>query len=153
SERVVNSKAANSASRGGVVGVAANVGKPSGGTSGGGNSQEETLQTEYLVSKTVFDSEDRTGAVDRLTVAAMLDLSPGGGGGPPLSLAEAQDIIKQAVGFKGGRDEIKVTNVKLANAVTTEPDEEAAALLRFQAYVVMARNISLGLSALLAAVL
>ncbi len=154
SEKVVNAKAANGAARGGVVGVASNTGRPGGVTSGGGNSQEETLQTDYLVSKTVFDSEDRTGVVDRLTVAAMLDLSPPEGGSePPLSLAEAQDLIKQAVGFKGGRDEIKVSNVKLANATTTEPDEEALALQRFQAYVVMARNLSMGLSALLAAVL
>jgi flagellar M-ring protein FliF len=155
SERVVNAKAAGGSSRGGVVGVASNTGgKPSGGGSGAGNSQEETLQTEYMVSKTTMDSEDRTGVVERLTVAAMLDLSPPEGGGePPLSLAEAQDIIKQAVGFKSGRDEIKVSNVRLGSAVTTEPDEEAAALQRFQAYVVIARNISLGLSGLLAATL
>jgi flagellar M-ring protein FliF len=155
SEKVVNSKAAGGSSRGGVAGVASNSGsKPSGGGAGGGNSQEETLQTEYMVSKTTLDSEDRTGTVDRLTVAAMIDLSPAEGGGePPLSLEEARDIIKDAVGFKTGRDEIKVTNVKLASAVTTEPDEEAVALQRFQNYVVMARNISLGLSGLLAVVL
>jgi flagellar M-ring protein FliF len=154
SEKIVNSKAAGGSSRGGIVGVASNTGsKPSGG-SGGGNSQEETLQTDYMVSKTTFDSEDRTGVVERLTVAAMLDLTPPEGATEsPLTLAEAQDIIKQAVGYKTGRDEIKVSNVKLANAVTTEPDEDAVALQRFQAYVVMARNFSLGLSAVLAAVL
>jgi flagellar M-ring protein FliF len=155
SEKVVNSKAAGGSTRGGVAGVASNSGgKTSGGGGGGGNSQEETLQTEYMVSKTTFDSEDRTGVVERLTVAAMLDLTPPeGSSDTPLTLSEAQDIIKQAVGFKTGRDEIKVSNVKLASAVATEPDEEAVALQRFQSYVVMARNISLGLSGLLAAVL
>jgi flagellar M-ring protein FliF len=154
SEKVVNSKAAGGSSRGGIVGVASNTGAKATSGGGGGNSQEETLQTEYMVSKTTLDSEDRTGAVERLTIAAMLDLSPPEGSSEPaMSIDEARDIIKQAVGFKTGRDEIKVTNVKLANAVTTEPDEEAVALQRFQAYVVMARNISLGLSGLLAAIL
>ena len=154
SERVVNSKAAGGSSRGGIVGVASNTGAKATGGGAGGNSQEETLQTEYMVSKTTLDSEDRTGAVERLTVAAMLDLSPAEGGGePPMTLDEAREIIKQAVGFKTGRDDIKVTNVKLASAVSTEPDEETVALQRFQAYVVMARNVSLGLSGLLAAVL
>jgi flagellar M-ring protein FliF len=155
SETTSNSKAANAAARGGIVGVASNSGRPSGGTSsGGGNSQEETLKTDYLVSKTTLDSEDRLGTVERLTVAAMIDLTPPDGGtAPALSLTEAQDIIKQAVGFKTGRDEIKVSNVKLASAVTTEPDEDAVALQRFQSYVLIARNVSLGLSGLLAAIL
>lgn len=155
SEHVVNSKANGSTKGGGIVGVASNSSRPAGGGgSGGNNSQEETLQTDYLVSKTTIDSEDRLGTVERLTVAAMIDLSPGeGGAAAPLTLEEAQDIIKQAVGYKTGRDEIKVSNVKLASAVTTEPDEDAAALQRFQSYVVIARNVSLGMSGLLAAIL
>ena len=60
------------------------------------------------------------GSVERLTIAAMVDLSAADASGtksgnPPLTLPEAEEIIKKAVGFKQVRgDEIKVTDVKLA---------------------------------------
>ncbi len=65
--------------------------------------------------------EEGRGNVERLTVAALLDLSrPDGAAGPGLTVTEAEEIIKQAVGFKKGRDEIKVNDVKLASGATLE---------------------------------
>src|SRR5262249_16792812 len=69
------------------------------------------------------------GRVERLSVAAMIDLSPMetpaiNSGTPPMTLADATEIIKKAVGFKQGRDEIKVTEAKLASTGTGTPSIE-----------------------------
>lgn len=156
-ERLTNSKATSGGGRGGVVGAVSNVARAGGGTSsgggggGGGGSQDETISTDYLVSKSVRDLEDRMGGVTRLTVAVLADLSPATEGATPISAADASDIIKQAVGFRAGRDEIKLTNVKMATPLAApEVDEELAKIQRMQAYVSLARNISLGVAVALA---
>ena len=40
-----------------------------------------------------------------------------------MTVGEAEEIIKQAVGFKKGRDEIRVNDVKLASGTTLESVE------------------------------
>jgi len=88
----------------------------------------------------------------------MIDLSPRpdaqGQSAPTMQLADAQDIIKQAVGFKTGRDEIKVTDVKLTSpAPMKDLEADWAQSQRWQNYMSLARQASLGVGALVALVL
>lgn len=138
---------------GGVVGAVSNVaraGGPLGGgrSSAGGTSSEEVIQTDYAYSESVKELEDRMGGVTRLTVAALVDLS--GQSGTAMSADDAQDLIKQAVGFRTGRDEVKVTNVSLAGTVgPPEPDEELVRQQRLMGYVGLARNVLLAVAVVL----
>ncbi|VTT97895.1 flagellar m-ring protein : Flagellar M-ring protein OS=Thermodesulfatator indicus (strain DSM 15286 / JCM 11887 / CIR29812) GN=Thein_1812 PE=3 SV=1: YscJ_FliF: YscJ_FliF_C [Gemmataceae bacterium] len=150
-ERLTTSSS-TAARAGGVAGAASNVARAGGAPpgpsgTGGGSSKEELIQTDYLVSKTIRDMEDRLGGVVRLNVAAMVDLAAPAEGGAVISAADAQEIIKQAVGFRTGRDEVKLTNVRLGGPVgPQEPDETLAQIQRIQAYVGLARNVSLALA-------
>ena len=157
SERVTNSNTTSGGAGGarGVAGAGSNTGRSNpAAASGGGNAKEETVQTDYLVSKTVREFEDKLGNIERLTIAAMVDLSGGGETPSTLSMEEVRKLIKQAVGFKQGRDDIEVSNMKLPSLLPPEePDEDAAHISRWQAYIVMARNGAFGLSAVLALVL
>lgn len=149
-ERIRNSKTASPAPAGGVAGAASNVaraGGPSTSTSSSGGGSDETSEFDYLVPRTVRDTEEAMGAVTRLTIAAVADLSDAEGAPAAMSLLDAQEIIKQAVGFKAERDEIKVTNAKLVMPATpAEPDEDLAKIQRMTAYVGLARTISLALA-------
>ena len=142
----------------GIPGVASNTGRggSASGGGGGGNSAQEETETQYLVSKSTQELEDRMGTIERLSVAALVDLNgQEGGSSPTLSKEEVEDIIKRAVGFNQSRkDEIKVSNVHLASPVDLSTnDEETANLKKVEAYVTIARNVSLGLSGLLAMLL
>src|SRR5262249_29637885 len=57
--------------------------------------------------------------------------------------------IKRAVGFRTGRDEVKLSNVRLLSPVSPEPDETLVQLQKIQAYVGLGRNISLALAVFL----
>ena len=139
----------------GAAGATSNVARAGGvltGSRGGGsNSSEEVIQTDYLVSKSVRELEDGLGAVTRLNVAAMVDLSAIGEGKKAIAVTDIEQLIKQAVGFRTGRDEVYVSNVSLEGANgPPEPDEEVLRLQRLQAYVSLARNICLALAVALA---
>lgn len=153
-ERLINSSSTGGRA-GGVTGAASNV-RPAGGASGGGGggSKEETVQTDYVVSKTVREMEDRMGAVTKLHVAAILDLTP-----PPaadgqqatalISVADAQKIIERAVGFQLARgDQISVTPARLIGPPlpSAEPDEVEAGIRRLTAYVSLAQKVSMALA-------
>lgn len=156
-ERLTTIKTSGGTMARGVVGAVSNVPRAGvampgpGGGSGGSTSNEELIQTDYSVSRMVRDLEDRMGAVTRLNIAALVDLTPGESGAV-MSAADAQEIIKQAVGFRTGRDEVKLTDVRLGGTPVgpPEPDETLARVQRFQAYVSLARNISLALAIVLA---
>ena len=161
SEKVTNHKSTNASPAAlGPAGTASNLKKPPATpTASGNNSQEETIQTDYMVSKSVQELEDRVGNIERLTIAAMIDLSKedkAASGQPArtITLAEAQDIIKEAVGYKQGRDEIKVTDVKLAAPDSQNSmDAEYVQMQRWQTYMGLARQASLGVAALVVLVL
>ena len=132
----------------GVAGAASNVNRPGGGGGGGGGggtAKEEKTETEYVVSKTIRELEDRMGNVKRLTIAALVDLSPDGDTSrTTLTINDVQEILKQTIGYYQGRDEIKVSDVKLVSPISlVEVGEEAGRLQRVQAYVGLARNVSL----------
>ncbi len=116
------------------------------------NDNEENTDSEWRATKIEQEMEEGRGNVERLTIAALLDLSrPEGAAGPGLTVAEAEEIIKQAVGFKKGRDEIKVNDVKLASGSELESVEaEYQSAQKMRWYLALARNVSLGVAALAA---
>jgi len=159
-ETVTNHKSATGApTRGGAVGVASNLPSkktpaPS-TTQHHSNENEENTDSEWRATKIEEEMEQGRGNIERLTVAALLDLSrPEGAAGTGLTIAEAEEIIKQAVGFKKGRDEIKVNDVKLASGATLESVEaEYQEAQRMRWYLSLARNVSLGITALVASLM
>jgi flagellar M-ring protein FliF len=150
-ERLINSSSSGGRA-GGIAGTGSNIRQAGGSGGAGTSSREETIQTDYLASKTVRELEDRMGAVTRLSVAVLADLSPPPAADsqparPSLSVEDAQEIVKQAVGFLPTRDVIKLSNVPLGGPVTAvEPDEEEAQIRRLAAYVALARNVSLAVA-------
>lgn len=142
----------------GPAGVASNVpGRPaSTGANPLGTSNDETTETAYAVSKVIQEMEDKVGTVERLTIAALVDLPKGENGAPTpgMTVPDLQKIIETAVGFKTGRDEIKVTDVKLTG--TPEPnvnDGEWEKIQLWQNVANIVRNGSLGIAALVGLVL
>jgi flagellar M-ring protein FliF len=113
------------------------------------NDNEENTDSEWRATKIESEMEEGRGNIERLTIAALLDLSrPEGATGPGLTVTEAEEIIKQAVGFKKGRDEIMVNDVKLASGVSLESVEaEYQEAQRMRWYLALARNVSLGVTA------
>src|SRR5579885_969848 len=113
--------------------------------------QRETSMEEVVVSKTEQTIEHDKGKVERLTVAAMVDLSPKDQGASALSREEVEEIIKKAVGYKKERgDEVKVSSVKLASAAElTGMDQEWLEMQRWQNYLAIARQAALVLGWLL----
>lgn len=109
----------------GAVGATANTTRTGAAGAAGiaaqGTSQTENTQTDYAVSKTSRDVDNFLNSVNRLTIAAMIDLSDQEGN--KLTLTDAQDLIKQAIGFRDGRDEIKVTDVALARVKELPPQD------------------------------
>jgi flagellar M-ring protein FliF len=153
-ERLTTAKNTPSTSRG-VAGAASNVPRASTGLasagSSGSSSSEEVTQTDYNYSESVRELEDRMGGVTRLSVAALVDLSSPGEDGKVISAEDAQAIIQRAVGFRSGRDEVKLSNVRLVGEIgPPEPDAELVKLQRIQTYVSLARNICLALAVVLA---
>ena len=139
-----------------VAGATSNLPKKNPPTPAAGqhenNENEENTDSEWRATKIEQEQEEGRGNVERLTIAALLDLSrPEGTAGSSLTVAEAEEIIKQAVGFKKGRDEIKVNDVKLASGSELESVEaEYQQTQRLRWYLALARNVSLGVAALVA---
>lgn len=135
----------------GAAGTSSNLGKGASGQGGTGNSSDETVQTDYAISKITQEFEEKLGSIERLTVAAFVDLSGGTEGKVlvGLNMIDAEGIIKQAVGFKTGRDEIKVTNVQLKVTEPLAPAEESADTgPPWQNILSLVRYISLAIAAL-----
>lgn len=152
-ERNMTSKTTGGSGPRGAAGAVSNVRQAGGGAGGGGGgtSNEETTQADYLVSSVERDLENQMASVTRMTVAALVDLRPPDGDNPrpSISAAEVQDVIKQSIGFKQGRDEITVSNVPLGTPVTIpEPPPEPGLLSQTTVIVTLVRNGALALTAL-----
>lgn len=152
----------NGVAKGAAAGTTSNLGKPNAatGTPVGSDNREEVSKINYVVSKTVHEMEDRLGTIERLTIAALVDLGrPGDGSASSdasvLSMADVQEIIKKAVGFKTGRDEIQVSQVRMPdpNAAPTAPDDEWLQQQQFEQTLQLVRNGSFGVIALAAVLL
>ncbi|MBY0461497.1 MAG: hypothetical protein K2V38_29620, partial [Gemmataceae bacterium] len=159
-ERLVSSTSTGGA-RGGPAGVVSNVTRAGGtaaaGTGTGSTSKEEVTQTDYLVPEVTREVENGTGAITRLTVAAIIDPTAPADGQTVISDAAAEEVIKQAIGFRPGRDVVTLARAPLSGPSAAEPDETLVRIQRLQSYVSLARNVSMavavGLAILVAALL
>lgn len=150
----LNTNSNSSGSRsGGIAGATSNITRAGGTTAsaagGGGTAKEETIRTDYLVSETLRDIEEGTGAVTRLSVAAIVDLTPQAEGQPVISQADVEEIIKQAVGFRTGRDNVTIARAPLSGPEASAPDDTLVKLQKFQTYVSLARNLLLAVATVL----
>src|SRR4029077_10278644 len=92
--------------------------------------------------------QNKYGSIERLTIAAFVDISGSDKSEQTISLEDVRETIKKAVGFKAKRDEIQVTQVHMP-AVTTEGFDEAwAAHDRWQTILTIIRNGSMAMMAL-----
>ena len=99
----------------GITGAVSNI-PPSATPNAGGigpSSEEKTSDSEYAVSKVNSETEEQQGLVDRLTVAVIL-IPPKGAGDDfeeamGINQDDVSELVKNAVGFKDGRDQIKVS--------------------------------------------
>ncbi len=115
-EKVSNSKTTGAQQPQGVAGAASNLSPvvPASFTASEGNSSDETIDSKWLISKSARQSEQKVGSIERLTVAVML-VAPKAEEGKKveeslgISLPDAEALVKQAVGFKTGRDAIQVS--------------------------------------------
>lgn len=139
----------------GSAGTAGNLGRPNAPRpTPSASDTEETIKIEYVVPETIQDIVDNKEEVQRLTIAALVDLSGDEQEAKTesrMSLADAEELIKRAVGFKVGRDDIKVTQVRMSGLVPSDlTDQEWATLQRWQSIAMMLRHGSLGMAALAA---
>jgi flagellar M-ring protein FliF len=146
SEKTTLSKVTGpSANKGGPAGTSSNVGKPGTGSAGGNISTQETNSAEYEYPRTVQEWQHKHGSIDRLTVAAFVDVE---GSNAVMPLPEIKEMIKKAVGFKADRDEIQVTQVKMPTGASEGMDEEWASHQRLQYILNIVRNVSIAMIAL-----
>ncbi len=122
----------------GVPGVASNLpgagaGVAASNQGGGGRRTSRTTEnTAYEISKTVSRSVGASGTVKRLTVAILLDGKPDTKEGAfeawdEKSIAQFEDLAKQAVGFDAARgDRLTVTNAPFR---ALDAEEEGGPLL------------------------
>lgn len=125
------------------------------------NKNDETIESEYAVSRVNRSQEEQQGVIDRLTVAVMLIPPPGAGDAPADALGitpdEAQALVKQAVGFKDGRDQIQVSIGKTPGDVQADKavvnGVAVAHAPSVQGFVSILRGSSLGIAGLIGAVM
>ena len=131
--------------KGGAAGSASNLGKAGAGASGGTITSQETSTAEYEYPRTVQEWQLKHGSIDRLTVAAFVDID---GSSSTIPLEDIKEIIKKAVGYKLNRDEIQVTQVKMPTPATDGGEEEWASHQRLQSILTIVRNVSIAMVAL-----
>ena len=106
---------------GGATGVSGNLPQPaSSGTADSTLSKVEENETQYANTETKNTVREAPGKIRRITVAAIVDLSPPEGADPTVKAttvtqADVERIVKQAVGFDTRRnDEVEVLVSKIA---------------------------------------
>lgn len=140
----------------GTTGAAANVGgaQPPAASTVNQSKQEETTDSDYAISRTQRQLEENQGTIDRLTVAVILippssdpDTDPEEALG--ITTAEAKELVKQAVGFKEGRDQIQVSLGKSAiTDIAADDDSAFATAQRWQNYINLVKASALVLASL-----
>ena len=155
-ESTTTSKSTGATGPQGTVGATANVpggAKPT-NAAGGTLKQDETIANEYAISRTETQTEENQGTIDRLTVAVILmPVSDDPDADPEellgITAKEATELVKQAVGFKEGRDQIQVSLGK-PHAVESNAAEEAvvATAQKWQNYANVLKASALAIAAL-----
>jgi len=145
-EKVTQSKISGSSpgSKGGAAGTSANLNRSSSGSEGGGNkSTNDVSEADYAFPVKWHEITQRYGEIDRLSIAAVVDLSSGKGDAVLMTVEQVQELIKSATGFKVGRDQIQVTEFKMPDVSTDSLDEEWASHQRLQTILTIVRNGSI----------
>lgn len=141
---------------GGPAGVGSNVTQPSLGGSGGPfNETSETFDTQYETPSTVNTITESTGDIQRLTVAATVDLANQSSeeGQVPITKEDVEGLIQNAVGFDLARgDQIHVVVASLQGIAPTG-DTTLLQHRQWDEYAGFIRNASLGIAALVALLL
>jgi flagellar M-ring protein FliF len=155
-ESVQSSKTTAPGGPRGPAGTASNLppGAPIGPPVAGPSANEEVIDSQYLVSRNGRILEEQQETINRLTVAVMLI--------PPIPVDEmpleeslgitpekAESLVKQAVGFKEGRDKIEVGIGKPVESPAEKAlDQQLLAVQNWQSYGTVAKASSLGIAAL-----
>ncbi|MBW3539921.1 MAG: flagellar M-ring protein FliF [Planctomycetes bacterium] len=92
-----------------------------------GRRQEEIVESTYEVSHTLTEARDKEAKIDRLTVAVMLvpPENPHGLKGAaalPISRLDAENLVKQAVGFDETRGDMITVSVATAPEPPPKPE-------------------------------
>lgn len=156
-ESVMSSKTTNPGGPRGSAGTASNIPPAiaaASATSGGPSANEEVIESQYAVTKVNHSQEEQQETINRLTVAVML-IPPVPVDEAPLkeslglSIEEAEKLVKWAVGFKDGRDQIQVSVGKPAEAAADAIiDQQVIAVQAWHNYGNVAKASSLGIAAL-----
>lgn len=140
----------------GAAGTPSNIrpaGNPAGSAAGSDlvSSKIEENTTEFANTEIRDTVKETPGRIKRLTVAAIVDLTPADAGTESaVTTEDVESLIKQAVGFDTGRqDEINVVASTLAGHV----DLDVPAAPPWETYGPLVRQLSLGLGAVLMFVL
>ena len=99
-------------------------------------SKSETIDTQYMVTESVTEKVNRGAKILRLTVAALVDLTPpetgddteqeGASALPVPTKAEVENIVKEAVGFDATRgDSLQIVEAKFKPLLAGVAAEEA----------------------------
>ncbi len=129
---------------------------------GGGNTEkEETMTTEYMVSKTVTQTTDAPGKIVSMSVSAVVDLYPdapavkegegaeaaqAASGELIMSVDQVKSLIKNALGLRDEVDTIEVVNTKFYRPASPEPVKAA----NWTTYLAITKQASLGIMAVCA---
>lgn len=122
----------------------------------GPTTKDETISTEYVVGKTIEHKTELPGEIVSLAVSAIVDLSPADSDAnaadaaavPVMQLADVEEIIRNAVGLKS-TDSLKVVNAKFNRPVpAADFDLEYQQSLKWNRYIEIVRQASLGLLAI-----
>ncbi|WP_010587224.1 flagellar basal-body MS-ring/collar protein FliF [Schlesneria paludicola] len=158
-EAVTKSKVTAGNGAKGPVGAVSNIppAPGNGPDNGAANKNDETVESEFAVSRVNRSQEEQQGLIDRLTVAVMLippkapaedeDIEDVIG----ITPAEAQELVKNAVGFKEDRDRIQVSIGKPPAGTAVEAmargDDQNIAMLPFgRDFASLVQGSSLGIA-------
>lgn len=132
---------------GGPAGTPSNVGRTSALGGSAVTTKVEENTTEFANTEIRDTVKETPGKIKRLTVAAIVDLTPEeGADGPAITTSDVESLIKQAVGFDSQRsDEINVVASRLAGV--SELIEPVVPV--WEKYAPLIRQLSLGLAAVL----
>jgi flagellar biosynthesis/type III secretory pathway M-ring protein FliF/YscJ len=145
----LNKSNSNTQTKGGAAGSGSNLARSAGAVGAGGSvTSQETQQSEYDYPRTIQEWQNKFGSIERLTVAAFVDMSGADKSEPAIQLTDVRETIKKAVGFKTDRDEIQVTQVRMPATNSEGFDEEWAAHQRWQTILTLIRNGSMAMIAL-----
>jgi flagellar M-ring protein FliF len=130
----------------GTVGFPPFAGKSVPGPAGA-TTNEDIQKIDYAVPISVQELHHKFGSIERLTIAAFVDTSSVSSE-KAITIADIQDMIKNGVGFKADRDEIKVTEVRMPAVSTESAEKEWENQHQMQTVLTIVRNGSIALGVL-----